>query len=74
MPSVWCDVNGAQTAMSRCHGDVGDSLATDVPMSSAVPLLFPPLATFAPVQPVVTLRRIPGSHGVSKRQSDEMMR
>ena len=58
----------------RCHGDVGDSLATDVPMSSAVPLLFPPLAaTFAPVQPVVTLR-IPGSHGASKRQSDEMMR
>ena len=58
----------------RCHGDVGDSLATDVPSSAMPQLLFPPLATFAPVQPVVTLRRIPGSHGVSKRQSDEMMR
>ena len=46
MPSVWCDVNGLCQAKKkghgvlklRCHSDVGDSLATDVPMSSAVPL------------------------------------
>lgn len=65
---------GSQRVTGCSNCDV-TAMSVIVPMSSAVPLLFPPLAaTFAPVQPVVTLRRIPGSHGASKRQSDEMMR